>query len=132
MANLAFYQNSNPRFQGENFQQNKNFYFRIEKLAEKHGCTPAQLALAWINHQGDDVVPIPGEWLVSNHNFMSNIFSPFVGRRKIIWRKQSNGRFHHVLVLYQESTITMQSLLNALPTATLSPSPSWTKKKYST
>ncbi|KAB1227464.1 putative aldo-keto reductase 1 [Morella rubra] len=53
--------NWNPRFQGENFQKNKPLYFRLEKLAEKHGCAPAQLALAWILHQGDDVVPIPGE-----------------------------------------------------------------------
>jgi aryl-alcohol dehydrogenase-like predicted oxidoreductase len=37
------------------------FYSRIEKLAAKHGCTPAQLALAWVINQGDDVVPIPGE-----------------------------------------------------------------------
>ncbi|KAF5454654.1 hypothetical protein F2P56_024302 [Juglans regia] len=60
--------NSNPRFQGENFHQNKNFYSRVEKLAEKHGCTPAQLALAWINHQGDDVVPIPGTTKIKNLN----------------------------------------------------------------
>ena len=37
------------------------FYTRIEKLAANHGCTPAQLALAWVINQGDDVVPIPGE-----------------------------------------------------------------------
>ncbi|KAG4122365.1 hypothetical protein ERO13_D11G262650v2 [Gossypium hirsutum] len=37
-----------------------------EKLAQKHGCTPAQLALAWVLHQGDDVAPIPGENLDSN------------------------------------------------------------------
>jgi len=61
---FTFCQNANPRFQGENFDQNKTFYFRFGKLAEKHGCTPAQLALAWILHQGDDVVPIPGEWLL--------------------------------------------------------------------
>ncbi|KAE8010042.1 hypothetical protein FH972_006440 [Carpinus fangiana] len=53
--------NSNLRFQGENFDQNKSFFFRIGKLAENRRCTPAQLALAWILHQGDDVVPIPGE-----------------------------------------------------------------------
>ncbi|KAJ7973475.1 perakine reductase-like [Quillaja saponaria] len=48
-----------PRFQGENLERN-NIYAAIEKLAGMHGCTPAQLALAWILHQGDDVVPIPG------------------------------------------------------------------------
>ncbi|XP_059437425.1 probable aldo-keto reductase 1 [Corylus avellana] len=58
--------NSNPRFQGQNFDENKTIYFRIGKLAEKHRCTPAQLALAWILHQGDDVVPIPGTTKIKN------------------------------------------------------------------
>ncbi|KAL6325030.1 hypothetical protein AAG906_022120 [Vitis piasezkii] len=43
---------SNPRFQGENFEKNKLLYAKIEMLAEKHRCTPAQLALAWLFHQG--------------------------------------------------------------------------------
>ncbi|KAK3200628.1 hypothetical protein Dsin_024043 [Dipteronia sinensis] len=55
-----------PRFTGENFDKNKILYWKIEKLAEKHGCTPAQLALAWILHQGDDVVPIPGTTKIKN------------------------------------------------------------------
>jgi aryl-alcohol dehydrogenase-like predicted oxidoreductase len=42
--------------------KNKNIYDRIESLSKKHGCTPAQLALAWVLQQGQDVVPIPGEW----------------------------------------------------------------------
>jgi diketogulonate reductase-like aldo/keto reductase len=42
--------------------------FGIGKLAEKRRCTPAQLALAWILHQGDDVVPIPGERLFQPHS----------------------------------------------------------------
>ncbi|KAG4176558.1 hypothetical protein ERO13_A11G252750v2 [Gossypium hirsutum] len=48
-----------PRFQGENLERNKKLYLQIEKLAQKHGCTPSQLALAWVLHQGDDVAPIP-------------------------------------------------------------------------
>lgn len=52
---------SNPRFIGENLEKNKNIYNRIESLAKKHQSSPAQLALAWVLHQGDDVVPIPGE-----------------------------------------------------------------------
>ncbi|KAL2478088.1 putative aldo-keto reductase 3 [Forsythia ovata] len=55
-----------PRFTGENFDKNKGIYFRIEKLAKKHGCTPAQLALAWVFHQGDDIVPIPGTTKIKN------------------------------------------------------------------
>ncbi|KAK3041979.1 hypothetical protein RJ639_002287 [Escallonia herrerae] len=46
------------RFTGQNFEQNKIIYTRIEALAEKYGCTPAQLALAWVLHQADDTVPI--------------------------------------------------------------------------
>ncbi len=61
MGNLSFYQNVHPRFQAETIEQNKTLYFQVEKLAEKHGCTAAQLALAWILHQGVDVVPIPGK-----------------------------------------------------------------------
>lgn len=57
-----------PRFQGENLQKNKVFYERVAKLADKHGCTPGQLALAWVLHQGDDVVPIPGTTKVKNFN----------------------------------------------------------------
>ncbi|KAI5060475.1 hypothetical protein GOP47_0024895 [Adiantum capillus-veneris] len=55
-----------PRFQGENFEKNKVFYERIASLAKKHGCTPGQLALAWVLHQGDDVVPIPGTTKTKN------------------------------------------------------------------
>ena len=61
MGNLSFNQNVHPRFQAETIEQNKTLYFQVEKLAEKHGCTAAQLALAWILHQGVDVVPIPGK-----------------------------------------------------------------------
>jgi len=51
---------NSPRFQGENFQKNLDLVARIEELAAEKGCTPAQLALAWVLAQGDDVVPIPG------------------------------------------------------------------------
>lgn len=55
-----------PRFTGENFEKNKRIYFRLESLAERYGCTPIQLALAWVLHQGDDVVPIPGTTKTKN------------------------------------------------------------------
>ncbi|KDP23656.1 hypothetical protein JCGZ_23489 [Jatropha curcas] len=51
---------NHPRFTEENIEKNKVFYTRTEKLAEKYGCTSAQLALAWVLNQGDDAVPIPG------------------------------------------------------------------------
>ena len=49
-----------PRFQGENFQRNLDLVARIEELAAEKAVTPAQLALAWVLAQGEDIVPIPG------------------------------------------------------------------------
>ncbi|MEK6372710.1 MAG: aldo/keto reductase [Acidobacteriota bacterium] len=54
------YRRNNPRFQGANFQRNLDLVARIEELAREKGVTPAQLAIAWVLAQGDDVVPIPG------------------------------------------------------------------------
>ena len=51
---------NNPRFQGENFTKNLELVAKVEQLAKEKGCTPAQLALAWLLSQGDDVIPIPG------------------------------------------------------------------------
>jgi aryl-alcohol dehydrogenase-like predicted oxidoreductase len=49
-----------PRFQGENFQRNLDLVDKVREIAGEKGCTPGQLALAWLLAQGDDVVPIPG------------------------------------------------------------------------
>lgn len=49
-----------PRFQGENFYKNLELVEKIEALAEQKGCTPSQLALAWVLAQGDDIIAIPG------------------------------------------------------------------------
>lgn len=57
---------THPRFQKENLDKNKNIYTRMDDLAKKHGCTPAQLALAWVHGQGDMVVPIPGTTKIKN------------------------------------------------------------------
>jgi aryl-alcohol dehydrogenase-like predicted oxidoreductase len=50
----------NPRFQGENFDRNLETVVRVEQIATEKGCTPAQLALAWVLAQSPDIVPIPG------------------------------------------------------------------------
>jgi len=50
----------NPRFQGENFERNLELVGRVREIAEEHHVSASQLALAWVLHQGDDVVPIPG------------------------------------------------------------------------
>jgi len=49
-----------PRFTGENFARNLELVDQVRSLAEEKGCTPGQLALAWVLSRGDDVVPIPG------------------------------------------------------------------------
>ena len=51
---------TNPRFQGENFQRNLDLVRHVETIAREKGCAPAQLALAWVLSQGEDIVPIPG------------------------------------------------------------------------
>jgi aryl-alcohol dehydrogenase-like predicted oxidoreductase len=54
------YRRNSPRFQGENFQKNLDLVERVEEIARRRQCTPAQLALAWLLAQGGDIVPIPG------------------------------------------------------------------------
>ena len=49
-----------PRFTGENLDANLALVAKVRELAEQKGCTPGQLALAWVLAQGDDVAPIPG------------------------------------------------------------------------
>lgn len=54
------FRNNNPRYQGENFNANKAHFAPLLQVAEELDVTPAQLALAWLLHQGEDIVPIPG------------------------------------------------------------------------
>jgi len=49
-----------PRFSGENLEENKKRVAQFFEIANTKGCTPAQLALAWVHAQGNDVFPIPG------------------------------------------------------------------------
>ncbi|CAL5337073.1 hypothetical protein CsSME_00020176 [Camellia sinensis var. sinensis] len=55
-----------PRFQPENMEHNKKMFEQVNEIAEKKGCTPGQLALAWVHHQGSDVCPIPGTTKIAN------------------------------------------------------------------
>jgi aryl-alcohol dehydrogenase-like predicted oxidoreductase len=54
------FRKNHPRMQGENFDHNRALADHVRELAEEKGCTPAQLALAWVLSRGNDVVPIPG------------------------------------------------------------------------
>lgn len=64
------YRRHSPRFQGENFARNLELVARVTDIAARIGCTPGQLALAWVLAQGNDIVPIPGTkrrtWLDEN------------------------------------------------------------------
>jgi aryl-alcohol dehydrogenase-like predicted oxidoreductase len=54
------FRRDNPRFQGENFQRNLELVERVREIAAEKGVKPGQLALAWVLHRGEDIVPIPG------------------------------------------------------------------------
>jgi aryl-alcohol dehydrogenase-like predicted oxidoreductase len=54
------FRRDNPRFQGDNFLKNLQLVERVSEIAKERGATPGQLALAWVLHQGQDIVPIPG------------------------------------------------------------------------
>jgi len=60
------YRRTNPRFMGENFTRNLKLVDAVRELASARGCTPAQLALAWVLARGEHVVPIPGTRRVAN------------------------------------------------------------------
>lgn len=57
-----------PRFHPENVEKNKVIFERVNAMATRKGCTPSQLALAWVHHQGTDVCPIPGTTKIENFN----------------------------------------------------------------
>jgi aryl-alcohol dehydrogenase-like predicted oxidoreductase len=54
------YRRFSPRFMGENFAKNLEVVAKVKEIAAEKGCTPGQLALAWLLQKGEDVVPIPG------------------------------------------------------------------------
>ncbi|XP_027119289.1 auxin-induced protein PCNT115-like [Coffea eugenioides] len=62
------YRKNMPRFQADNLEHNKKLYERVNAIASRKGCTPSQLALAWVHHQGNDVCPIPGTTKIENLN----------------------------------------------------------------
>ena len=54
------FRRTQPRFTGDNLEANRRIVAKLEEIAREKGITPAQLALAWVLAQGDDIVPIPG------------------------------------------------------------------------
>jgi aryl-alcohol dehydrogenase-like predicted oxidoreductase len=76
------FRNNNPRFQGENLTANRDRFAPLMDLAKEIGVTPAQLSLAWLLHQGDDIIPIPGtrksERVTENANAADIMLAPEV------------------------------------------------------
>jgi aryl-alcohol dehydrogenase-like predicted oxidoreductase len=74
------YRRNSPRFQGQNFKKNLELIRRTEAMAAEKGCTPAQLTLAWVLAQGEDIVPIPGtkrrKYLEENVAALDVVISP--------------------------------------------------------
>lgn len=60
LSPIDFRRHASPRFSKEAMQQNEKLVEKLKELAKKKGCKPGQLALSWVQHQGDDVFPIPG------------------------------------------------------------------------
>jgi aryl-alcohol dehydrogenase-like predicted oxidoreductase len=60
-----------PRFQYKNLEKNTQIFENVNAMAVRKGCTPSQLALAWVHHKGSDVCPIPGTTKIEN--FEKNI-----------------------------------------------------------
>ncbi|GAQ88448.1 NAD(P)-linked oxidoreductase [Klebsormidium nitens] len=65
------FRSAHPRFQGENKEANMKLYRTLKEIADRKGVSPGQLALAWVQNQGDDVAPIPGT--TSIHHLEENI-----------------------------------------------------------
>jgi aryl-alcohol dehydrogenase-like predicted oxidoreductase len=84
------YRRFSPRFQGENFQKNLDLVQRVKEIADEKGCTPSQLALAWVLSQGDDIVPIPG----TKHR---NYLEENVGALKVELTSEDLQRINDVL-----------------------------------
>ena len=57
-----------PRFQPGNLDKNAQIFERVNAMAARKGCTPSQLALAWVHDLGNDVCPIPGTTKIENFN----------------------------------------------------------------
>ncbi|KAJ8645854.1 hypothetical protein MRB53_007602 [Persea americana] len=62
------FRKSLPRFKPENLEHNASIFEHVAEMAMRKGCTPSQLALAWVHHQGNDVCPIPGTTKIENLN----------------------------------------------------------------
>ncbi|KAI5057924.1 hypothetical protein GOP47_0027939 [Adiantum capillus-veneris] len=81
--------------QGVNLEKNQILFEALQELAARKGCTPGQVALAWVQHQGDDVVPIPGTTRVKN-------FEENVGALDV---KLSKAEVEEIVALFHERAI---------------------------
>jgi aryl-alcohol dehydrogenase-like predicted oxidoreductase len=83
------YRRHDPRFQGENLQRNLALVEQVRALADQVGCTPVQLALAWLLARGEDIVPIPGTKRIGylEENIAAGI-SPLLRHTSLLWMRR--------------------------------------------
>ncbi|KAL6602745.1 hypothetical protein ACP70R_043106 [Stipagrostis hirtigluma subsp. patula] len=96
-----------PRFQPENLEKNAMVFERVSEMAKRKGCTPSQLALAWVHHQGNDVCPIPGTTKVENFNKNVEALSVKLTKEEMAelesYADIQGDRYHDVLPTWQDS-----------------------------
>ncbi|KAH9697339.1 putative aldo-keto reductase 2 [Citrus sinensis] len=110
-----------PRFQPENLEHNKKLFERVNEIAVKKGCTPSQLALAWVHHQGDDVCPIPGTTKIENLNQNIKALSVKLTPEEIAELKSiasadavRGHRYGGVTHTYEDSTVFMETFIKGI------------------
>ncbi|GAY58856.1 hypothetical protein CUMW_190000 [Citrus unshiu] len=108
-------------FQPENLEHNKKLFERVNELAVKKGCTPSQLALAWVHHQGDDVCLIPGTTKIENLNQNIKALSVKLTPEEIAELKSiasadavRGHRYGGVTPTYEDSTVFMETFIKGI------------------
>lgn len=100
---------TNPRFSEKALQANVNLVEAVKNLAAKKGCTPAQLALAWVLAQGDDVVPIPGTKRV---RYLEDNLGAVAVRLSEPELKEIEERLAEISIVGERYTPEMMALVN--------------------
>jgi aryl-alcohol dehydrogenase-like predicted oxidoreductase len=112
---LAWTLQNMPRVQAENLKKNEVFYNRLVAIGAKKNATPGQIALAWVQHQGPDVVPIPGTTKVKNLEENIGALSVTLSKEEL---KEIEDAVPHEEVAggrYPEGSLTLTWRFNSSP-----------------
>ncbi|EXB38419.1 hypothetical protein L484_022319 [Morus notabilis] len=102
------YRKNLPWFRPENLEHNQKIIDRLNEIAARKGCTPSQLALAWVHHRGNDVCPIPGTTKIENFNqnvgaLSVKLTSEEIAELELIASAVKGGRNDDSIVTWKES-----------------------------